>query len=96
MRDGYYFTCLAKLSNIVQIRKEIAEREVKFRQAPRPWIENFDSLWAGYKQELLSIYTKLLELDVDNATNLQLYHHNYDLMRAYMRMWEIHFMSMYS
>jgi pyruvate,water dikinase len=82
--------------HIVRDRKEIAEREVKFRQALRPWIEDFDGLWAGHKQELLSIYSKLKELDVDNATNLQLYYHNYDLMHAYMRMWEIHFMAMYS
>jgi phosphohistidine swiveling domain-containing protein len=82
--------------HVVRDQKEIAEREVRFRQALRPWVEDFDGLWAGYKQELLSIYSKLKELDVDNATNLQLYYHNYDLMHAYMRMWEIHFMAMYS
>jgi phosphohistidine swiveling domain-containing protein len=82
--------------HVVRDRNEIAEREVKFRQALRPWIEDFDGLWTGYKQELLSIYSKLKELNVNNATNLQLYYHNYDLMRAYMRMWEIHFMAMYS
>ncbi len=82
--------------HIVRDPKEIAQREVKFRQALRPWLEDFDSLWAGHKQELLSIYNKLKELDVDNATNLQLYHHNHDLMHAYMRMWEIHFLGMYT
>jgi pyruvate,water dikinase len=82
--------------HIVRDQREIAEREVKFRQAMRPWLEDFDNLWSGYKQELLSIYSKLKELDVDNATNLELYHHNYDLMQAYMRMWEIHFLGMYA
>ena len=82
--------------HIVRDQKEIAEREVKFRQALRPWLEDFDGLWAGYKQELLNIYSKLKELDVDNATNLQLYRHNYDLMHAYMRMWEIHFLGQYA
>jgi pyruvate,water dikinase len=82
--------------HVVRDRNEIAEREVKFRQALRPWIDDFDGLWTGYKQELLSIYSKLKVLDVNNATNLQLYYHNYDLMRAYRRMWEIHFMAMYS
>jgi pyruvate,water dikinase len=82
--------------HIVREQKEIAQREVKFRQALRPWIEDFGGLWAGHKKELLSIYAKLKELDVDNATNLQLYHHNYDLMQAYMRMWEIHFVGMYA
>jgi pyruvate,water dikinase len=82
--------------HIVRDQREIAEREVKSRQAMRPWLEDFDNLWSGYKQELLSIYSKLKELDVDNATNLELYHHNYDLMQAYMRMWEIHFLGMYA
>ena len=82
--------------HIVRDQKEIAQREVKFRQALRPWIEDFDHLWNDYKKELLSIYAKLKELDVDHATNLQLYHHNYDLMEAYMRMWEIHFIGMYT
>jgi pyruvate,water dikinase len=82
--------------HIVRDQQEIAEREVEFHRAMRPWLEDFDGLWNGYKQELLGIYGKLKELDVDNATNLELYHHNYDLMRAYMRMWEIHFLGMYS
>jgi pyruvate,water dikinase len=81
---------------IVRDREEIAKREVKFHEAMRPWAEDFNGLWDGYKQELLSIYNKLKELDVDNATNLQLYHHNYALMQAYMRMWEIHFLGMYA
>lgn len=82
--------------HIVREPKEIAEREVKFRQALRPWLENFDGLWASYKQELLNIYARLKEFDPDKATNLQLYHHNQDLCQAYMRMWEIHFLAMYS
>ncbi len=82
--------------HIVRDPKEIEEREVRFRQALRPWIEDFDGLWNKGKQELLDIYNKLKELDVDNASNLQLYHHNYDLMIAYRRMWEIHFLGMYA
>lgn len=81
---------------IVRDKKEIAEREVKFRQALRPWMEDFDGLWGGYKKELLDIYHKLMELDVDNATNLQLYRHNHDLTYANQRMWEIHFLGMYA
>ena len=82
--------------HIVRDQEEIAQREVKFRQALRPWLEDFDGHWDNYKQELLGIYDKLKELDVDSASNLELYHHNYDLMEAYMRMWEIHFIGMYT
>lgn len=91
-RDGGSYNAF----HIVRDEKEIAEREVKFRQALRPWIEDFDGLWNAGRQELLGIYNKLRDLDVDNASNLQLYHHNYDLMIAYRRMWEIHFMGMYT
>jgi pyruvate,water dikinase len=81
---------------IVRDKKEIAKREARGRQALRPWIEDFDGLWGGYKKELLDIYDKLKALDVDNATNVQLYQHNHDLITAYKRMWEIHFLSMYA
>jgi len=82
--------------HIVRDPKEIAEREVKFRQALRPWLEDFDGLWAAHKEELLGMYRKLKGLDVDHATNLQLCHHSRDLRRTYMRMWEIHFQGMYT
>jgi phosphohistidine swiveling domain-containing protein len=82
--------------HIVRDEKEIAEREVRFRLAMRPWIENFDGLWEAGKKELLSICQRFKELDVDKASNIQLYHHSYDLISAYIRMWEIHFVGMYA
>ena len=81
---------------IVRDEKEIAEREVRFNEAIRPWIEDFDGLWNGYKKELLDIYDKLKAVDLDNATNHQLYNHNHDLIMAYKRMWEIHFLPLYA
>ena len=81
---------------IVRDEKEIEDRQAGFRVALRPWIEDFDGLWAAGKRELLQMYDKLKELDVDNASNLQLYWHNYDLLTTYRRMWEIHFEGMYS
>jgi pyruvate,water dikinase len=82
--------------HIVRDAKEIAERGAKFKEALRPYIEDFDGLWNNHKKELLTIYDNLKALDVDKASNAQLYHHNYDLMNAYMRMWEIHFLGLYS
>ena len=81
---------------IVRDENEIAEREVKFRQALAPWIEDFDGLWAGYKKELLDIYDKLKAVDLDNATDLQLSDHHHDLKLACKRMWEIHFVPLYA
>lgn len=81
---------------IVRDKKEIADREVKFRQALRPWMEDFDGIWNGYKKELLEIYAKLKSLDVDNATNYQLYQHNLDLVAAHRRMFELHMLPLYA
>jgi pyruvate, water dikinase len=82
--------------HIVRDRKEQEERAVRFRQALVPYLEDFDGVWAKGKEELLSIYGKLKELDVDKASNLELFHHHYDLMMAYMRMWEIHHEGLFS
>jgi pyruvate,water dikinase len=91
-RDGGSYNAF----NIVRDQKEIETRSIEFRKRLRPWIEDFDGLWDKGKKELLGIYDNLKALDVDNATNLQLYTHNYDLMMAYKRMWEIHFTGMYA
>ena len=82
--------------HIVRNEKEIAERAVKFQEALRPYLEDFDGIWAAGRKELLSMYDKFKALDVDSATNLELFHHHYDLMMAYMRMWEIHHEAMFS
>ena len=82
--------------HIVRDEKEIEARGNEFQKRLRPWVEDFDGLWNKGKNELLGIYDNLKALDVDNATNLQLYNHNYDLMLAYKRMWEIHFVGMYA
>jgi pyruvate,water dikinase len=82
--------------HIVRDKKEIDEREVRFRQALIPWIDDFDGLWSNYKQQLVGIYNKLKEVDVNKASNLQLHHHNRDLIAAYRDMWEIHFLGLYT
>lgn len=91
-RDGGLYVAF----NIVRDPKEIAERGARFRESLRPWLDNFDGIWEGYKKELLGIYAKLRDLDLENATNLQLYHHNYDMIMACRRMWEIHHIGLYA
>jgi pyruvate,water dikinase len=90
-RDGDYGH-----PHIVSDKEEIRAREVKFRAALKPWLENFDGLWGTRKEELLNIYSKLKELDVEKASNIDLYHYHYDLARAYQRVLEIHFEGLYT
>ena len=81
---------------IVRDEKEIAERQARFRESLRFWLENFEKKWEEYKRELLGIYAKLRELDVENASNYQLHQHNYDMILASKRVWEIHHIGMYA
>jgi pyruvate,water dikinase len=90
-KDGASYLAM----HIVRDEAEIEKRTVKFKEALVPWIEDFDGMWEGYKNELMTIYGRLRALDVDKATNIELNHHLWDLISAYRRMWEIHFLGIY-
>jgi phosphohistidine swiveling domain-containing protein len=81
--------------HILRDEAEIGKRTAKFKEALVPWIEDFDGKWGGYKNELMAIYGRLKSVDLDRATNIDLIHHLWDLISAYRRMWEIHFLGMY-
>jgi len=76
---------------IVRDPEEIKQREVKFREALRPYIEDFDGIWLSQVDEMMAIYKPLKEFDYDKATNVELLHRLYDVISMYHRMWEIHF-----
>jgi len=79
---------------IAKDEAEIEERTKKFRQALIPWIEDFDGIWGGYREELLSMYEKLKAVDLEKATGVELMHHLWDIISTSRRMWEIHFLGM--
>ena len=81
--------------HIVRDEEEIKRREVKFREALRPWIEDFDGMWSRYKKEMLKRYEPIKAIDLDNASNCELLYHLYDLISMYRRMWEIHFQGIF-
>lgn len=91
-RDKEGATYLAM--RIVKDEAEVEERTKKFREAVIPWIEDFDGLWDGYKDELLNMYEKLKAVDLEKATNIELMHHLWDMISTSRRMWEIHFLGM--
>ncbi|MDR3568659.1 MAG: PEP-utilizing enzyme [Syntrophobacteraceae bacterium] len=80
--------------HIIRDEKEIEERTVKFKRAMLPWIEDFDGIWKGQREELLGLYEKLKAVDVDKASNMELVHHLWDMISTNRRMWEIHFQGM--
>jgi len=91
IKDGSTYVAM----HIIRDEVEIEKRKAKFREALVPWIKNFDGLWEGYKNELMTIYGRLKSVDLDRATNTELLHHLWDMISAYRRMWEIHFLGMY-
>ena len=73
----------------------IKRRTEKFRVQIRPFLEDYDSMWTGFKQEMLGRYEELKAIDTETATNgelLQLLESTVDTTR---RMWEVHMYMMY-
>jgi len=91
IKDGSTYLAM----NIVRGPEEIEKRTARFREAMVPWLEDFDGKWGAYKEELTGIYNKLRSVDLDKATNIELLYHMWDLISAYRRMFEIHFLGMY-
>ena len=64
---GGYFAILT-----VTDPDEIARREEGFRKAIRPFIESYDEMWGGFKEEMLGHYARLKAVDTERATNWEL------------------------
>jgi pyruvate,water dikinase len=79
-------------NRIIRDEAEIEKRTAKFGQAIRPWIEDFDGKWEALRTELLTRYKRLEAIDLDQATNVDLLHHLWDLISTFKRMWEVHFL----
>ena len=80
---------------IIKDEEEVKRREVKFREALRPYIEDFDGLWAGYRDELVAKYKPLQEADLDAMSNMELKEQFKTTMEVYRRQWEIHWVMFY-
>jgi phosphohistidine swiveling domain-containing protein len=87
---GGYLTLL-----LVKSEKEQAEREVRFRQAIRPFVEDYQTLWGGYVKEMLGHYASLKKLDLDKATNIEMLDNFEQTVNVCRRMWEVHMYMMY-
>jgi len=89
-KDGGLYTSFL----IVRDEEEKKQREVKFKEAMRPYIEDFSGIWEGNKKKLTDIHEHLKEFDPDKATVLDFLHHNWELDESFRKMWEIHFFGM--
>jgi phosphohistidine swiveling domain-containing protein len=81
--------------NLVMDEQERKEREIKFKTAIRPFIDDYDNLWGDYVKEMLGHYERLKSCDVDTAGNAELLANFEDTINVCRRMWEIHMHMMY-
>jgi pyruvate,water dikinase len=81
--------------NLVMDEAERKARGIRFREAIRPFIDDYDGLWGGYINEMLGHYRRLKSCDVDTATNAELLANFEDTINVCRRMWEIHMHMMY-
>ncbi len=87
---GGYLTIL-----LVDSDTEKREREVKFRQAIRPLLEDYQGIWTRSINELLERYEKIKSVDGENAPNTLLLDSFEYAIETCRRMWEIHMYFMY-
>ena len=87
---GGYLTLL-----LVKTEAEQQQREVRFREAIRPFVEDYDGLWRRQLDEILGRYEELKRLDLDRASNTELLDNFEQTINVCRRMWEIHMYMMY-
>jgi pyruvate,water dikinase len=76
--------------------EKIKERKVKFKKALQPYIDDFQGIWDSQKEELIEMYAKLRKFNPATATPIDFVHLHWDMVRATMRQYEIHFLGMQS
>jgi pyruvate, water dikinase len=90
MNGGGYLTLL-----LVKSEEEKQRREVEFRKAILPFIQDYDGLWNGFVKEIMGRYEALKKLELDTATNIELLDNFEETVNTCRRMWEIHMYMMY-
>jgi phosphohistidine swiveling domain-containing protein len=90
LNGGGYLTLL-----LVKSEEEKQRREVEFKKAILPFIQDYDGLWNGFVKEILGRYENLKKLDTDKATNIELLDNFEETIDTCRRMWEIHMYMMY-
>ncbi|RJX24547.1 MAG: hypothetical protein C4554_08815 [Dethiobacter sp.] len=80
---------------VVTSQDEIAERQERLTENLFSLIENFDTMWGGYKSELLELYRPYKEFDVGKASSIELARKLSPLKPVVNRMSEVHFYMMY-
>jgi pyruvate,water dikinase len=92
MFDFHLRGCGYMTPTVVKDEEEVKARQVKFKEALKPYVEDFDGLWKGYRDELVGMYRSLQAVDLDTCSNSELEKQFRLTDDMYRRMWEIHWL----
>lgn len=89
--DGYSYLAVIECKP-----EEVPEREKKYRENLRPFIEDFDGMWKKDMDEWMGVVKEFKEFPIENANNIELRKHFEDFFNLIHYRWrELHFYYMY-
>jgi phosphohistidine swiveling domain-containing protein len=90
--DGAVYWCFY----IVRDENERRKRGDRFREALKPFLDDYQGVWERNKKELSSIYQRLLSFNPQSARGIDYVHFHWDCIGSIFRVWELHFEGMQS
>jgi len=90
--DGCAYMCPI----LVTDEQEVKERELRFKEHLKVFIQDYDRIWKGVVEELTTHYSKFKAFDVDRSPNFKLYDHFEQVFQFNLRVWALHSWMMYS
>lgn len=89
--DGYSYLAVVECKP-----EEVPEREKKYRENLRPFIDDFDGIWKKAMKEWMAVVKGFQEFDLEKASDIELREHLEDFFnRIHYRWRELHFYFMY-
>lgn len=87
--------CVYQSPVLVTDEQEIQQREARFRENLRPFLEDYDRVWGEVVKELTEHFDRFKAFDVNSAPNYELYDHFEKVFHFNYRVWALHFWMMY-
>lgn len=81
---------------LVTDEQRARQRESRFREHLKLFIQDYDHVWKDVIHELTTHYNEFKAFDVDNSPNYKLYDHLEQVFRFNFRVWALHSWMMYS
>lgn len=86
LRGGLYITPV-----IVDDEEEIKQREIKFREVIRPYVEDFGKQYDMHKQEMIKLLEPLRRVELEKAEPYQLLDWWDEFWHGALHFWKLHF-----